>query len=151
MLLGMSACAPTRVTSEPPTSCTPDSTGRVVGVVVDRRTAEPLPNALIVLNSPELDDQHEASTDERGRYDFAGLPSGTYEIQVIAGMSDTRQIVQLDAGATAYPSHSINPKNEFFRCGFRKTPAPALDESLFSVVNETEARLLGMPKTRYGR
>lgn len=151
MLLGMSACAPTRVSSEPPTSCAPQSTARVVGVVVDQRTEEPLPNALIVLTSSELDEQREASTDEHGRYDFAGLPSGTYEIQVLAGMSDTRQIVRLGAGATAYPGHSIDPKNEFFQCRLRVIPAPALNESLFSVVNETEARLLGMPKTRYGR
>jgi hypothetical protein len=58
---------------------------RIVGLVRDQRTGEPLANAVVVLQCSCLAEHRETTTNHTGAYRFAGLPDGTYLVEVFAG------------------------------------------------------------------
>lgn len=160
MLVAASACASPGATRtpQPPLEALeceaePDAVklGSIAGQVVDPKTAEPVEGAVVVLTSTALRSNGELATDADGRYSFAELPPGSYTIYVLTGMNEAERVVALHCGASVQADIEISPESRFFHCGGPVVPRIALDESLFSVVDDDEARLRHMPETRYGR
>ena len=77
----------------------PIPTWAIAGVVRDRQTHEPVPNALVVLQCGCLDGSRETATDRRGQYVFSRLPAGVYTVRVLAGHDDVSKLVRLPAPA----------------------------------------------------
>ncbi len=131
---------------EPSLTCDASERGTISGAVRHEDTDVALGNALVVLQSSALQGVQELMTDEYGRYRFEGLPPGTYTVQVLVGQADVNKIVTLPEHASYRANFAVDPESRFYRCFWR--PAPPLDESMFSVTDDREVRLLGIPKTR---
>jgi hypothetical protein len=58
----------------------PAGTASIAGRVVSADGGRPLRRARVVATAPELRDRRAASTDDRGRYQIAGLPPGRYTV-----------------------------------------------------------------------
>lgn len=155
------ACGVPRTSSVPPTpsaspSVLPEAkitydaevTGAVNGHVRHRTTDAPLGNAIVLLQSSAIPDL-EMTTDDFGRYSFEGLPSGTYTVQVLVGQADVAKVFTLPDSAKFRANFAIDPERPFV-CGFPVMPDNPMDQSLFSVTNASEARLLQSPVTRVG-
>ena len=61
--------------------------GDFAGIIVDRKSREPLVGAVIAISSPALVSQESAIADEAGRFRFGGLPPGTYTATIFFGSS----------------------------------------------------------------
>src|SRR5262249_51775303 len=57
-------------------------TGRISGVVTDASTKAPVAKALVTARGAALPGQRTAVADERGAFEIAGLPAGTYVLTV---------------------------------------------------------------------
>jgi hypothetical protein len=68
---------------------------RIVGLVRDQRTGEPLANAAVVLHCSCLPEYRDTRTNRAGAYRFAGLPDGTYLLEVFAGEARTAKTITL--------------------------------------------------------
>ena len=133
---------------EPSLTCDASERGTISGAVRHENTDVPLGNALVVLQANVLDGERELMTDEYGRYRFEGLPPGTYTVQVLVGQANVNKIVTLPEHASYRANFMVDPDATFAR----QLDGPIIerDQSLFSVIDDYEARLLNMPKTRYG-
>lgn len=123
--------------------------GSVSGIVRNSESGAPLDAALVVLSSSALQGQRETQTNASGLYAFRDLPPGTYTVQVLSGVADVSKVTTLPKGAKFRANFSLNPDDDWIVCrlpGIRYRP---MDESLMSV-DETEARLRGLPKIRRG-
>ncbi len=60
------------------------TTGDLFGEVIDAATHKPVADAIVVANSPSLQGEQTAISDERGRYRIDSIPPGTYTITVTA-------------------------------------------------------------------
>ncbi len=127
-------------------TCDASERGTISGAVRHEETDVALGNALVVLQSSALQSPQELMTDEYGRYRFEGLPPGTYTVQVLVGQANVNKVVTLPEHASFRANFAVDPESRFYRCLWR--PAPRLDESMFSVTDDREARLVGIPKTR---
>lgn len=125
-----------------------DATGAVKGLVRHRSTDAPLGNAIVVLHSRGIPDL-EMTTDDYGRYNFDGLPPGTYTVQVLVGQADVAKVFALPDSAEFRANFSVDPENRFV-CRLPASSDGALNQSLFSVTSPSEARLLQGSVTRYG-
>lgn len=141
------SAAPFAVYEEPSLTCDASQGGAISGTVRHRDTDVPLGNALVVLESSALAGDGELTTDEYGRFRFDGLPPGTYTVLVLVGQAAVSQVFTLPEHATYRANFAVDPERHVIACG---CSVPPLDQSLLSVTDEAEARLLGMPKTRYG-
>jgi|GEM_PF-1314825 len=121
--------------------------GSLSGAVRHDKTEAPLGNALIVLQSRALSRPREMVTDEYGRYRFAGLPQGTYTVQVLVGNADASKVIDLPEDATFRANFNVDPQRKVVR--HTLLVRVVTDESLFSVTDAREARLLGVPRTIY--
>ena len=54
--------------------------GALTGVVVDNTTRQPLPGVVVMVSSPNLQEEQIAATDDAGFYRLANLPPGIYGI-----------------------------------------------------------------------
>ncbi len=160
-LLALVTCACSVPRTAPRTPSTPPSihpettvtydaqvSGRVNGQVRHPNTDVPLENAIVLLSSRGIPDL-EMTTDEFGRYGFEGLPPGTYTVQVLVGQADVAKVFALPDNAKFRANFSIDPENPFV-CTLPSMRNDRMDQSLFSVTNRSEARLLQNPVTRYG-
>ena len=134
---------------EPSLTCDASERGAISGAVRHRDTDVALGNALVVIQSSALGGERELMTDEYGRYRFEGLPPGTYTVQVLVGQADVNKIVTLPEHASYQANFAIDPDAELVRV-WKHNPYILPDQSLFSVIDDYEARLLNMPKTRRG-
>lgn len=134
---------------EPSLTCDASERGTISGAVRHEDTDVALGNALVVLQSSALRGEQELMTDEYGRYRFEGLPPGTYTVQVLVGQANVNKVVTLREHASYRANFIVDPDMTFVR-QIDGDPYIARDQSLFSVIDAYEARLLNMPKTRYG-
>lgn len=58
------------------------TTGTIIGVVTDASTGKPVPDALVVATSPNLQGEQTALTDDTGNFRITLLPSGRYKLSV---------------------------------------------------------------------
>jgi hypothetical protein len=89
--------------------------GKIVGVVVDERTHEPIANALVVVQCTCLAGPIQITTNEHGAYAMNGLPPGEYTLQVLSGEADVSKVVTLGAHAKLRVRFDIDPQSEFKR------------------------------------
>ena len=121
----------------------------ISGHVVDQDTREPLANALVVLQSTALQGTRETQTNDKGLYAFRDLPPGTYTIQVLYRQADISKVTTLPTGAKFRANFSLDPDRDGIVCRLPGVRYRPLDESLLSV-DDDEARLRGLPRTRRG-
>lgn len=67
----------------------------IVGQVRHQATRAPIVHALVALQCACLEGTRTTHTDHRGWYRFAGLPSGTYTIQVLYRHTDVAKVITL--------------------------------------------------------
>ena len=84
--------------------------GRISGVVKDSRTGEPLADALVILQCTCIGAPLERTTNARGIYSFADLPSGQYTLQVLSGEANSTKYIQLPRGDNFRANFVIDPK-----------------------------------------
>ncbi|MCX4241953.1 carboxypeptidase-like regulatory domain-containing protein [Paraliomyxa miuraensis] len=77
--------------------------GVISGRVMNSKTDEPIPHALVVLQCACLSGSRETQTNDEGIYAFRGLPAGTYTIQVLAGQADVSKVVTLSPSKPRSP------------------------------------------------
>lgn len=100
-------------------------------MVYDTRSDEPIPDALIFLQSTAIDGVQEGTVEPDGTFAFTDLPSGTYTVQVLAGQADASIVTTLvDSGPGFVAEIGLDPTTS--RPGCRFGPVEALDVSLFS-------------------
>lgn len=133
---------------EPSLTCDASERGAISGSVRHMETDVPLGNALVVLQANVLEGERELMTDEYGRYRFEGLAPGTYTVQVLVGQANVNKVVTLPEHASFRANFAIDP--DAVRMVWKHNPYIRPDQSLFSIIDDDEARLLRMPKTRYG-
>ncbi len=119
--------------------------GSILGGVRHRKTDAPLGNALVLLRN-ERESVLEATTDDYGRYHFDGLPEGVYTVEVFVGQTSAAKIVPLSDSSRMVARFAVDPNDGPRTLLFVRDWNP--EESLMST-DETEARLLGEPKTTY--
>ncbi|MGH1346004.1 MAG: carboxypeptidase-like regulatory domain-containing protein [Nannocystales bacterium] len=124
------------------------ATGAVKGHVRHQSTDAPLGNAVVLLRSNDTPDL-EMTTDAYGRYSFEGLPPSTYTLQVLVGQADVAKVFALPDSARFRANFLVDPEQPFV-CRLPSVQHSPMDQSLFSVTNESETRLLQQPVTRYG-
>lgn len=100
------------VRSEPTVTYDADAAGSVRGLVRHHTTEAPLGNAIVVLQSSSIP-ALEMTTDEYGRYAFAGLPAGTYTVQILVGQADVSKVFTLPDSAKFRANFSVDPENAF--------------------------------------
>ncbi len=120
--------------------------GSISGQVRHDETGEPLADALVILSSSSLQEQREGLTNEQGIYAFRDLPPGTYMVQVLKGTADVSKVTTLPRQAKFRANFKLDPDYRRPGCSFG-VRWQLDDRSMFSITNETEARLLGVPKT----
>jgi hypothetical protein len=68
------------------------TTGTIIGVVTDASTGKPVPGAVIIASSPNLQGQQTAVTDANGAYRITLLPPGDYTLLVqLGGYKDAQR------------------------------------------------------------
>ena len=101
--------------------------GRVVGVVVEAETGEPLPGVNVRLPGTTLG----AATDIDGRFVIESVPAGEYEVEAVyVGAEPWRATVRVEAGATV----SVWPEVEFVAlcdCVIVTTPPESISRSVY--------------------
>lgn len=112
-------------------------------------TGERVPDALVILQSSSLQGSRETLTNDNGVYAFRDLPAGTYTIQVLSGRAAVAKVTTLPDGAKFRASFTLDPDDDGIVCRLPARVRPALDVSLFSITDVSEARLLGVPRTIY--
>ncbi|MCH9679955.1 MAG: carboxypeptidase-like regulatory domain-containing protein [Deltaproteobacteria bacterium] len=148
MLLG--GCASTPPPAGPIAPAAPIAapiagTSNISGVVVDSKTNEVVPNALVILQSSALREMIETQTNGNGIYAFRDLPPATYTVQVLTGHADVSKIAVLPADSRFRANFRVDTTNRFFVCYLPTRPPP--NQSLFSI-GKQEAHLLGIPRTK---
>lgn len=138
--------APILPYAEPSISCDAGAEGTISGVVRHEETDAPLGSAIVVLQSTSLPGPLELMTDHYGRYRFDGLPPGTYTLQVLVGQADVSKVFSLPESAKFRANFALDPEDDGFVC---RMPVMRVlsDTSMFSITDEAEARLLGVPRT----
>jgi hypothetical protein len=100
----------------------PEELGRIVGVVRNAHTDEPIAGAHVFLIGEALDEARIQETDERGHFRFHEVPSGHYVLEVEAeGFRPGREEVEVEAG-------------HLTEIGFRLHPRRVPEEGLFGQV-----------------
>jgi hypothetical protein len=130
----------------PTVSFSEDHAGEISGQIEDIDRNEPANNAIIVLQAKAVGTL-EVMTDEYGRYRFEGLPPDVYTVQALFGQADVSRVVPLAPDTTSRTNFSLKTVR---RGCLVINLRPRMDESLFSI-DRTEARLLDVPPTSYGR
>ena len=77
---------------------------------------------------------------------FDGLPPGTYTIQVLVGHANVSKVLTLPDSMSARANFRLHPERDRIVCRFPAWVQLA-DDSLFSVTDAAEIRLLRIPKT----
>lgn len=120
------------------------------GVVRRADDLTPIEGALVVVQSRELlgerELQTELQTDAEGAFVFEHLPAGTLTIMVLYGQADPSKAITIAAGRR-FAEFQIDPDTPRPPC-LVGVPPP-LSDSLFSIRDDNEARLLGVPRTIY--
>ena len=138
--------APLLPYEEPSVSGDSGAEGTISGVVRHEATRAPLGSAIVVLQSQSLPSSMELVTDDYGRYRFDGLVPGTYTVQVLVGFANVARVFTLEEGARFSVNVHLDPEHERFGCRLLGRDLDD-DTSMFSITDETEARLLGLPST----
>lgn len=104
--LFVSASHATPTTGGPDADGLRSSDGTIMGQVVDRTDATPLPGATVRLHPTDRGQ----ATDAEGRFAFEEVPAGTYEVSVsFVGYASKTTEVELGAGATVSVEVDLRP------------------------------------------
>jgi hypothetical protein len=115
--------------------------GSIGGVVADI-SREPLPNALVILQSTGAPTR-ETTTNAAGHFVIPDVPAGTWTVQVLYGENDVSKIVVHDGTTPIRTRFSIDPTATGLRCGCRLEYQP-YDRSLFD--DDAASRFLHQPR-----
>jgi Ca-activated chloride channel family protein len=86
-----------------------DTAGVIEGVVKDKASGDPVAGVTVIVTSPALAQTQTAITDENGRYQIVGLPTGTYQVTFYyIDLSIERKNVVVAAGKTVQVSQLLD-------------------------------------------
>ncbi|HVZ71585.1 MAG TPA: TonB-dependent receptor [Polyangia bacterium] len=105
--LAMSFVAVTTLVGASRSALAQETTGRVVGSVVDQTSGKPIGGVTVIVQGPQGEDA--TITDDAGQYSFSSLPVGTYVIRYYLANTST-QVEQPGVKVSAEKTVRVNAK-----------------------------------------
>ena len=89
--------------------------GSIWGSVTNTETGERIVDAVVVLQCTCLSGPRETTTNEKGLYAFRGLPTGTFTIEVLTGITNVSKVATLRPQGKFTANFTVNPDADFAR------------------------------------